>query len=120
MNFLQQKKLELIQDAHLLTEKYFYCICLDSSLFRVSMEAKEEKFNLGKIKQALRYNAKQLISTFPKEQKLNSSTHTPKKKEVCGNFQNKLGPSFSNAACSHCFLLQAAPPASSTLPQVRK
>lgn len=41
MNFLLQKNLELIQDAHLLTEKYFYCICLDSSLFRVSMEAKE-------------------------------------------------------------------------------
>lgn len=35
------KNLEPIQDAHLLTEKYFYCICSDSSLFRVSMEAKE-------------------------------------------------------------------------------
>lgn len=36
-----KKNLELIQDAHLLPDKYFCCICSDSSLFRVSMEAKE-------------------------------------------------------------------------------
>lgn len=62
-------------------------------------------FNLGKIKQALRYNAKQLISTFPQEQKQEILPHIRKKKKrVVQIFKINWDPAFQmlHAAIASC------------------